>query len=357
MGKQKVRLLYLGLIIIILAAFLFAEFSLTGCKKGTSTSKQETIELVFSHLVPEMATTAQVAKAWGDKIEEMSGGRVKFTYYWGASLTPPGETYKGYQTGVADVGFYPPELAYQPLSYGMQLPLLGIPSMKAGSEIYAKLLDEFPEMRAEFEGVKVFAPRMAAPTHLHFTKKDVRTPADVKGLKIRVAQDVSIANFLQAAGATPVEVVPPELYLSLEKGMVDGVYFSFPAVNVWGAMPLMKSHTVFGTQGISGDNLDVLVFCEATWKRLPDDIKKIIEDLEPWYLEEMIKAEQNEIDKAVALAQSEGQTMIYLTDAEIAEWKKYAETVYKTWINDMEAKGKPGRKVYERAVELISQYR
>jgi TRAP-type C4-dicarboxylate transport system substrate-binding protein len=44
-----------------------------------------------------------------------------------------------------------------------------------------------------------------------------------------------------------------------------------------------------------------------------------------------------------------------LSDDEKAEWEKALQPVYSKWIHEMEAKGLPGKEVYEEAVRLKNQ--
>ena len=58
----------------------------------------------------------------------------------------------------------------------------------------------------------------------------MRTPADLKGQKIRVMASPVMVNTMKALGATGVPVAWAELYTALQTGVVDGAENNHPSV-------------------------------------------------------------------------------------------------------------------------------
>ena len=63
-----------------------------------------------------------------------------------------------------------------------------------------------------------------------FTQKPVKTPADMKGQKIRVMASPVMVKTMEAMGATGVPVAWAELYTALQTGVVDGAENNHPSV-------------------------------------------------------------------------------------------------------------------------------
>ena len=63
-----------------------------------------------------------------------------------------------------------------------------------------------------------------------FTQKPVRTPADMKGMKIRVMASPVMINTMKALGASGVPVAWGELYTALQTGVVDGAENNHPSL-------------------------------------------------------------------------------------------------------------------------------
>lgn len=66
--------------------------------------------------------------------------------------------------------------------------------------------------------------------HLTNSKRPVKTPADVEGLKIRTPADPMTIDIFQALGASTEQIAFGELYVALQQGVVDGQ--ENPLVNI-----------------------------------------------------------------------------------------------------------------------------
>jgi hypothetical protein len=77
--------------------------------------------------------------------------------------------------------------------------------MTAGTKIWWELYNKFPAMKNEWADVKLLASRMMPPDQIHTTRKMVKTPADVKGMKLAISSAlISKVITLQGGAATPI---------------------------------------------------------------------------------------------------------------------------------------------------------
>ena len=337
------------MVLVLFAALLMATFSPVAMAKP--------IELTFASSIPSVAPLARLHKRWGDMIEQKSGGRVKFVYYFGGSLFKQigGEMLRGVQSGVVDFGYNPITRKYGfELNSITEVPFMGWKTMSQAAAVYNELLGEFPELRKEFKGVEPYAARPMPPNQLNTTKKLVRVPADIKGMKLYASGYIS--NLVEILGGAPVQVDVGDWDVSLNSGLIEGLGTHYVVVNVFKCMELVPHHTDFGEGGISF-LYDCLFTSPNTWKRLPPDIVKIIKDLEPWLVEESIKVDTSEIQRAKDVAKGLGQTFTYLTPEEIQMWMTAAKPFHEKWIADNEANGLPARAVYEETKRLIAKYK
>ncbi|MEP7084461.1 MAG: TRAP transporter substrate-binding protein, partial [Betaproteobacteria bacterium] len=81
----------------------------------------------------------------------------------------------------------------------------------------------------EDKGIKKIAYLDSGSRNL-FTQKAVRTPADMKGQKIRVMASPVMVKTMESLGATGVPVAWAELYTALQTGVVDGAENNHPSV-------------------------------------------------------------------------------------------------------------------------------
>jgi TRAP-type transport system periplasmic protein len=321
-----------------------------------SAQAQKTIELSFSHTIPPVVPLAKAYMNWAQKVEELSKGRVKINIFWGESLLKAAEFYRGVQTGQADMTYYVIGLDWglMPLNMFATLGFMGYPSRSAGTEIYHKIWNEFPEVRGEFKGVKVFASRMQPGNQLSFTKKQVRVPDDIKGMKI-IALGGTFAAEMASMGAAPIDVKVGDMYMALERGMAEGISALMPVLDGFGIMKLLPYHTMF--EGGATQSIDMVLMNQKTWNKLPPDIQKIFEDLDPYLGQQLRQSDGMALDRAIASAKEMNHTFITPTPEEMKLWIDAVQPIHQKWINETEAKGLPARAVYDETKRLIKEYK
>jgi len=77
-----------------------------------------------------------------------------------------------------------------------------------------------------------------------FTQKPIRTPADMKGMKIRVMASPVMIDTMKALGASGVPVAWGELYTALQTGVVDGGENNHPSVISMKFYEVSKFYTI-----------------------------------------------------------------------------------------------------------------
>jgi TRAP-type C4-dicarboxylate transport system substrate-binding protein len=318
-------------------------------------AQTKVIELRFTSHNSPLVPLSKYHKQWGDMLEKRSNGRVKLTYYWSESLLKSGEALRGAQTGLTDIAYYVhgANPGVTELNRFQRLPFMGFPSMEAATEIYKKVWDKFPEIRAEYKDVYVYAPRMMPPYQLHMTKDIIRVPSDLKGKKIMARAEWAMV--MQAVGAAPLDIGPGDWYMTLERGLAQGHFVHFPGIMALKTLELLPIHTIFGMGGCSMA-MDLWLMNMDTWNSLPQDIQQIIRDLEPWLKQTEIDQEYTYINTILDTAQKMKHQFINLTPDEIALWRQAAKGTHEEWISKNEAKGLPARQIYEEVQQLIKGY-
>ena len=144
--EEKIMMCLLALIVF----FLLGAFNNT-------IAEQKPIELTLNTMLPARSWAAvNEWGPWAKRIEELCGGRVKITIYWGDTLTSASDAYDSAVKGIADMAWG--THAYTPGRFPMAsvftLPGLA-QSMVAGQHIIYDLYQKFPQIEAEHKGVKV----------------------------------------------------------------------------------------------------------------------------------------------------------------------------------------------------------
>lgn len=184
---------------------------------------QEPVTLRFSSFAPPMHfMNVKVFQPWIDMVDHRTNGRVKIKLFPGSSLGKPQDHYDMAVRGVADMtwgvlGYTPGRF---PLSTVTDLPFV-VTDAEAGSRIIQRLYDR-GHLSSEFRDVKVLALFTGPPMDLHTTRKMVRTLEEAKGLKVRIPSPL-IGKLVEKWGAGAVGMPTTEIYLSMERGVVDSV--------------------------------------------------------------------------------------------------------------------------------------
>lgn len=149
--------------------------------------------------------------------------------------------------------------------------------------------------------------------------KPIRTPADMKGFKIRTMASPMIATMYEAYGANPTPVPYTEVYSSLQLGMIDG------QVNPVMAVEEMKFNEVQSHVMVSKQDVFVAAFCSNKdyWEALPDDIRQLVEECVEEtnvYIQEACK--QIDQDALQKLVGDGNMTVVELTEAEREVFKE-----------------------------------
>lgn len=342
--------------LVTLGAGIFLVFFLAFFTVAYAESPAEPIELKVSSWNPAQLPLAQlIEKQWGKMVEEKSGGRVKLTFYWSGSLVAFKDTYRATQTGITDIGHW--VLGTIPglhsLNEFTSLPLIGWDNTFTATKVYHEMQTKFPELNAEFEGLKnVFSMAMPA-NQIHLTKKTARVPDDLRGMKIIGAAGWS--DFINTVGAVAVFKGPQDYYLSLQKGLVEGAFQHWAVIDGFKLTELFATHTEAGDAGF-GLIMHGFWMNQDVWNKLPPDIQKVFMECKGWVEQAILKLDEGIIVKARTKAKEMGHPVIRLTPQERELWVKTTEPLRQKWIADMEAKGLPGKAVYKEAQRLIKKY-
>ena len=326
----------------------------TGFTMGVCAQPKVT-ELKFTTTVPDVSGLGRAQKAWIEKCEKDAGGRLKIIPYWSNSLLKPRELFRGVLDGQADLVFWVPviELGLMKLNAVMWLPMMGWPSEGAHSTIYPQLLEKFPQLKAEYRGLMTYGISSIPPAHINTLKKEVRVPADLKGMKITPATP-EIARMVMAAGGAPVNLVVSDWYTSLDKGVTRGFINSFGALMAFKCMELLKYHALVNPGGFAMNPMLLLINPE-NWKKIPPDIQKVLKDNESFYIESVIKGVLGESGWAMGYAKKNKHTIVSLTPDEVKQWQELAQPVHDQWLSKNAAKG--AKEIYAEAKRLIREYK
>ncbi|MEY3509581.1 MAG: 2,3-diketo-L-gulonate-binding periplasmic protein YiaO precursor [Pseudomonadota bacterium] len=197
-------------------------------------------QLVLAALLPMTAQAQTVLKAhdthpagyptvvavesMGKKLEAATNGRIKVQMFPGAVLGQEKEAVEQTQLGAIQlarislgvVGPVVPEVDV----FNMPFVFRDIKHMRAviDGPIGAELLGKVTDSSARLVGLGW----MDGGSRSLYTKKPVRTPADLKGQKVRMMGNPLFVDTMNAMGGNGIAMAYGEVFTSLQTGVIDG---------------------------------------------------------------------------------------------------------------------------------------
>jgi TRAP-type transport system periplasmic protein len=293
---------------------------------------------------------------WAEKVEQESNGRIKFEHYPSMQLggSPP-SLYDQVREGVVDIvwtlpGYTPGRF---PKAEAFELPFL-VTTAEASSAAFWDFYEK--HLQDEFADVKVLAVHNHGPGLIHTKGKAVRTLEDMRGMKLR-GPTRTVTSLLERLGATAVGMPVPAVPESLSKGVIDGAVIPWEVTVPLKVPELTDYHTVFaGDRGLYTSSF-VFAMNQEAYDRLPDDLKKVIDDnsgrvASAWAGRVM---DQGDVI-GLELAQQTDNEIITIGEEEKQRWVEAAEPVVQAWIEEMNSQGFNGEELVNDARALIEQH-
>ncbi|MBP8718452.1 MAG: TRAP transporter substrate-binding protein DctP [Candidatus Atribacteria bacterium] len=241
-----------------------------------------------------------------------SGGRLEVRAFVGGSVVPATQELNGVSEGVLDMCYTCP-------MYNLdKWPAAGLISSRPGGLPGEALRTWFNYgggadlMNKMMEGFNVITfPGALSPlpeeVFLH-SKKEIKTAADIKGLKIRASGDGG--EILNRMGAAVVFLPGGELYEAMQRGTIDAFEYSTLASNWDMHFNEIAKYVILSPSRAPSDPQCFYVN-KNSWEKLPDDLKRLVQD---------------EIDK---WTQAQHEYLVYESILAIDKFKEYGCEVYR----------------------------
>ena len=218
-GKMKVWFRLLAAVFSVLMAL-----SLGGCLYGNggAGSNDREYAWVLATASPEDTVTGLFAEKFAEEVIARSGGEMQIQVYHNSTLGGDTELFESVQCG--DIPFVvqntAPEVSYLP-----RLALFDLPCVFSDLEQLHRVLDEETILTKINDIYREGGFRLLAMADQSFrvmtSNRNIQSPADFKGIKIRTMENSYHMAFWSAIGSNPTPMAFSELYVALEQNTVD----------------------------------------------------------------------------------------------------------------------------------------
>lgn len=275
-----------------------------------------------------------VFKAYANNVETATNGEVSIRVYSGGELGPgPVEQYNRAVDGVTDIAFGLP--GYTASNFPKTL-LTELPGVVSETEGTAAVLDNLDMLDKEYRRVKLLGLWNNAPNALFMREKPIRTLSDLEGMKIRVPSR-NAGHIVKSWGATPVSMPVPEIYNSMQTGVIDGAFIDGTATFAFKLSEVTKYIT-------TGMNSSISSFFMVMNRDSFNDLSK---EHQAALLDEgkKISLIANEIQRGGAkkglseFSTADGKELIELGESEVAAFNAASGPVVKQVLDTAESEG------------------
>jgi TRAP-type C4-dicarboxylate transport system substrate-binding protein len=290
------------------------------------------------------------------RVEELSGGRIKFERHWSNSLVPARELLDALTNGVTDVSFVIPQFT------PAKTPLLTVQTLPTHHEdlwIIGRAMHDYnqqPYIKEELARRNaVYLTSMPLPVYNVLLKKPVRTLDGLRGLKIWASGEQ--ATLVKALGAVPVTIPTPEVYTALERGTLDGAGFPPLLLVDFG----MYEAGEFLWKLPLGLKSSLLAMRTNVWNELPADLQNIMRTAAMETLahgaayHRIVQTEGNDTH-AIAKMKTAGIAVEEVPESVKARVASLVSPLWEEWADKMEKRGLPGRQAAETFRNLLDKY-
>jgi tripartite ATP-independent transporter DctP family solute receptor len=266
-------------------------------------------------------------------VAERTQGRIKPKTYHSAQLGQQDEAIQQMQLGAIDFAVFNltplnnivPETIAFTLPYVFDSPdhLHKVVDGPIGQEV-AKAL--------EAKNMIVLAYQDSGSRSFYNSKHEVRTPADLKGMKIRVqSSDLNVA-MVEALGANPSPIPFGEVFTALQSGVVDGAENNWPSYEETQHYRVAKYFTLDEHVMVP----EIFVVSKSTWDRLSEEDQDIVRQaaIESSQLERKLWAERETQSRQKVAA---GGAVI-AANIDKGPWKAAMQPVYDKYGADSRIK-------------------
>jgi TRAP-type C4-dicarboxylate transport system substrate-binding protein len=319
---------------------------------------QQSVTLKFhTFMAPLSNVWLSMHKPWMDKVEKDSGGRIKFEAYPAMQLGgTPVQLYDQARDGVVDIVW---TLPGNNAGRFPRIEVFELPFMMNNAEATSKAYWEFFQTQCpdEFKETHVLALQVHGPGMFHMASKQIRSPGDLRGQKVR-GPTRQVTKLLASVGATPVGMPLPQIPDALSKGTVDGAVIPWEVVPSVKVHELTKFHTEFPSSGPAlYTTTFVMAMNKAKYESLAPDLKKVIDDNSGMATSAWLgKTQQGNDPVGRKAAADRGNSIVTLTTAEADEFIRLSARIDDEWVADMNKRNFDGKKLLDTAKALIAKH-
>tara|TARA_R110002096_G_scaffold321161_1_gene515232 strand:- start:2065 stop:3039 length:975 start_codon:yes stop_codon:yes gene_type:complete len=297
---------------LILLAILF--ISMASCKKADKGKV-----LYLGHTLPQTHPVHKGILEFQKALETKSKGSLKVKIFPDAQLGSEREVLELLQIGsVAATKVSAATLS----NFVPEYHLLGIPYLFRDKDHQFDVLEGEIGKSILEKGSKFWLRGLcyydAGSRSFYTSEKAIRTPDDLKGLKIRVMNNQMAINMVNSMGGSATPLAYGELYTAIQQGVVDGAENNPPSFVSSNHYEISKYYTLDQHSSVP----DVLLIGTKFWNKLSEEEKIWVQEAADESAQAQKQFWNESVEESMAIAKKAGVEIIVPKKSLFAEKSK-----------------------------------
>ena len=281
---------------------------------------QDKPTLRFSAVFSEQDIRAEMMKQFSDGI----AGFATLEPYYGGNLFKQGTELVALQRGNLEMGNIAPQ------DVSNQIPAWSVLTsgyLFRDADHLRKFFDsetgaEFKKMAEDQLGIVILGPTYFGIRQVGLRiDKEIKTPADMAGVKLRMPGGDAWQFLGTALGANPTPMAYAEVYTGLQTGAIDGQDNPLPNVENMKFYEVMKQIVL--TSHLVG--YDLLVISKTAWDALSPENQKALQDAATAAID---MSQQKHVEREAALLEQFKAAGLNIYEPDVAAFRANAQKLY-----------------------------
>ncbi|MFY0712225.1 TRAP transporter substrate-binding protein [Seonamhaeicola sp. NFXS20] len=281
--------------------------------------KEETKTLYLAHTLPQTHPVHKGILEFQKSLEKKSGGALKIKIFPDGQLGSEREVLELLQIGSVAIT----KVSAATLSnFVPEYHVLGIPYLFKNKEHQFDVLEGSVGKSILEKGEKFWLRGLcyydAGSRSFYTSNKAIRTPEDLRGLKIRVMNNQMAINMVNALGGAATPMSYGELYTAIQQGVVDGAENNPPSFVSSNHYEISKYYTLDEHSSVP----DVLLIGTKQWEKLSKQEKEWVQEAADESAQAQKKFWKESVDECMKIVKDAGVEIIIPEKSLFAEKSK-----------------------------------
>ena len=317
------------------------------CFVGTAFAESVKLKLANAGPADPEDRTVIAVDLFKRHVENKTGGSVQIEVFHASQLGNEKEILEGLKMGTIELGTIttgPVPTLFKPIMV-FDIPYLFPNQVVAWDVLDGPFGRKLMEEMRKTTGIRTLAISENGYRHFVTSKREVKSVADMKGLKIRTMENPAHMKMVETLGASPTPVAFGELYMALQQGVVDGCELPMTLVTNGKYYEVQKYVILDGHLY----NPLIMFVNDKVWEKLSEDQKAALYEGAQLFNIAQRAISERQVQSGILAVKEKGMSVYVPTAAELNEFRSVSQPPVLEYV-----KAQAGEQWVKEILEAVS---